>query len=304
MEDGAQSDRSQGNSEEDREDSEDQREGAEDSIMEVEASTPRTSNSTSRKRKAQQPSFQEQMEKMKKELQAEFSAQRQKDLDERRRLKKEIRKLKENSSRRGDSELDSEPEDEEAAILHDLNYELKDDGQSTVDMKIRHMLVTPNADPGTYWSQKNGGRELRKTVPVRGSSLYLEHLMESRVSSITLRTMHDAGKILQPKHFLSRNSSIEYDDDKKEMGVVATKKGTITNLTAKWEEPETLFELVEAVHNYVAAVHQIRSYSYEAIVVSMVLHRVRFFARPAEEAKAPKKTQMKLVSALFAEVLR
>ena len=283
----------------------------EDSILEVEVSTPQTTNSTTRKRKAGPNSFQEEMRKMREEMQAQaqqmqaqFEAKLQAQDSEVKKYKREVKRLKESASKKGEADLESEPEEEETAIHHNLNYKLDDDGQTVVDMKIRHMLVTPNAEPGTYWTPKKGGKELRKTVPVRGASLYMEHLMESRVSSITLREMHDSGKVLYPKHFLSRNSSIEFDDDRREMGVVATKKGTITNLTAKWEEAENLFELVEAVHNFVAAVHQIRSYSYEGIVLSMVLHRVRFFARPAEEAKNPKKMQMKLISALFSEVLR
>ena len=86
--------------------------------------------------------------------------------------------------------------------------------------------------------------------------------------------------------------------------MVATKKGTVTNLVSKWEEADNLFELIEGVHNFKAAIHQIRAYSYEALVLGMVLHRVRYFARPAEESQTPKKVQLKLCTKLFAEVLR
>ena len=53
-----------------------------------------------------------------------------------------------------------------------------------------------------------------------------------------------------------------------------------------------MFEVMDGVMNYVAAIHLIRGYSYEAIALLRALHQIRFFNRPAEKEKKPEKKQV------------
>ena len=60
-------------------------------------------------------------------------------------------------------------------ILTDEMYHLRDNGADVVDMRIRHLLRTPNRPVSEWWKGKE--TPLRKSVPTRGSNLYLESTM-------------------------------------------------------------------------------------------------------------------------------
>ena len=165
--------------------------------------------------------------------------------------------------------------------------------------------MTPNTEPKSYWTRANGSNHIKKVLPVRGNSLFLDHLMPSRISSVTLRTLHNTSKRLYSKHFLVRNAGNEYDDEKRELRVRSSSKGTVAQVGCKWEEAETLYELVDGVKNYVGAIHMIRGFSYEALALDRALHQIRYFARPAETANPnnPGKAQLELSRKLFNDVL-
>ena len=117
---------------------------------------------------------------------------------------------------------------------------------------------------------------MKNVEPVRGHSLYLEHLMEDRISSLTLRSLHHGGHELQPKNFLTKNKGIEFDESKKEIKVLnSSEKGLVCRSSHSWEDEENLWELVDGVKNYVSAIFMVRPYSYEAIVLDRVLHHIR-----------------------------
>ena len=73
-------------------------------------------------------------------------------------------------------------------------------------MKLRNKLLTPNAEPKSYWTRENGSNHIKKVIPVRGNTLFLDHQMPSRISSVNLRTLHNSFRRLYSKHFLVRKA--------------------------------------------------------------------------------------------------
>ena len=160
-------------------------------------------------------------------------------------------------------EEDAQEDEDEEPVLIDETVHLKDDAVNIVDLKLRNRLLQLNNDPAKIWTRANGAGDIRFVQPVRGSSLYLEHLMPGRVSALTLREFHCSSKRLYAKHFLTKNAGIEEDDDKRELSVTKKGKGAIAHIAPKFEEAESLWEVVDGVKNYVAATHMVRPYSYE-----------------------------------------
>ena len=184
-----------------------------------------------------------QMEKQRKETakkekrqQLEFKAQMA-------AMEKKLKAATNKRSRPGDDE-DSE-EDNEEPVLIDESVHVKDDAVNVVDLKLRNRLKQVNNDPAKVWTKANGAHDIKKVEPVRGNSIYLEHLMPGRVSAITLKSMHSAGKRLYTKHFLSKNAGIEEDEEKRELSVTKSRKGAIASITPRFEhlwkeQPPTL----------------------------------------------------------------
>ena len=207
-------------------------------------------------------------------------------------LRRKVKQLE--SRKRKTSDSDHEGEKEGEPIHLKENYALDDNGTDKIDLRLRHRLVTPNGDPKSWWNKENGALLCRITRPVRGASLHLEHLMVGRVSNLTLMRMSDSGKVMKLKYLLSKNAAIEFDDDAKQLSIRRQDKNFSADVRPDWKKPETLWEVVDGVKNYVDAVHLIRGYSYEALVVDRALHHIRFFNRTAEASKTPEKLQVEL----------
>ena len=117
-------------------------------------------------------------------------------------------------SKRG--ERDDQPQEStnhsnvEDAVMIDENYHIKDDGQGVIDLKLRHRLRTPNADPDTWWTPATS---TRISKPRLGLNAYTTHLALTKVSAITIRRMSDRGATLLVRHLLARNAGIEFSDD-------------------------------------------------------------------------------------------
>ena len=110
-------------------------------------------------------------------------------------------------------------------------------------------------------------------------------------------------QVITLKHLLSKNSSIEYDRDAKKLSIRRQDKNFSADLTPEWKKAETLWEVIDGVKNLVDACHQIRGYSYEALVLDRALHHIRYFNRVAECSKTPKKQQIKLCVELIDKTL-
>ena len=149
-------------------------------------------------------------------------------------------------------------------------------------MELRVLLRAPRADPGQWWTSKSKTRMSRPIV----SDLYLDSCLGSnRLSEYTSRKIHDRCSIFSLKNFLTSNSQthgakrahVISEDDSNRLLSSATGQS--------WKDPKSAFEWVGGALNFLAAVHQTRTYSYEGICLIVVLHQVRYFRGIARSNK-------------------
>lgn len=149
-------------------------------------------------------------------------------------------------------------------------------------MELRVLLRAPRADPSQWWTSASKTRMSRPIV----SDLFLDSCLgANRLSEYTSRKMHDRCAILSLKNFLTSNSQTQgakrahviSEDDSNRILSSATGQS--------WKDPKTPFECVGGAFNFLGAVHQTRTYSYEGICLLAVLHQVRFFRGIARSNK-------------------
>ena len=176
-------------------------------------------------------------------------------------------------SKRKEQQVSHAPE--EAVMLYDEAYHLEDDGQDKLDLVLRQKLRQINADPAVYW--KKGAF---KTVdrPIRGSALYLDHLMPNHVNEKTICMHYDRAAIKEIKNYLTKNSGVgaplkkkakvygEVYDDEFSMGI-----------STDWKTASDVFEVVDAGWNYLSLEFMVRGYSHAGIAIMRCLHEVRYF---------------------------
>ena len=140
------------------------------------------------------------------------------------------------------------PEDEDPILIQE-SYDLKDDGNTVIDLAIRHRLATPNASPDTWWNKTT---PTRHSKPRKGLNMYLDHISTAKVSALTIRRMSDRGAVITVRQLLPRNAGVEYaDDGSKRLRLIAPSARNINmNLGFNWLAPKTVQEVVEGVHNY------------------------------------------------------
>ena len=186
--------------------------------------------------------------------------------------KKKKKKRRTRSETDSDSDLEAEPE------LLEETVELKDDGVSELNMELRHKLRVPNADPAGWWRPPFASR---KITPVRGSSMYLEaHMGASRVNPAALKMMHDRVAGLKIRMLLAKNAEVSIRENK-----ILKLDGNSVLMDKKWAGPESVAEIVEALHNFCAAIHMTRAYSYEGLSLMRASHDVGFFLGVVESEK-------------------
>ena len=185
----------------------------------------------------------------------------------RRKSKKKSKKRSRSSS--SSSASSSDPEDEET-VLTDKQFKLRDNGEDILDMNTRHILRTPTAAPEVWWKAPFRSRVSR---PIRGSGLNMEpSLGHARIHDTTIRRCHDRCALLSTKMLLSKNADVSIRDSK-----VMKISGDKVSLDRKWAQVEAVWEIAEAVSNYVTLIHYTRNYSYEGIALSRALHDFGWF---------------------------
>ena len=114
-----------------------------------------------------------------------------------------------NSSQKPSSstqEEDSEPDQNDKDLWFKFSGEFSDNSVDSLEYSVRTSLKNPCADPSTWWiPAKMGGA--KKVTPVRGSSLYLEHLTGNEgPPQSTVRKSHDRSVFTRVKWWLSKNN--------------------------------------------------------------------------------------------------
>ena len=103
-------------------------------------------------------------------------------------------------------EEDAEPDQNDKDLWFKYSGEFSDNSMDTLEYSIRTGLKNPCADPSVWWiPAKMGGA--KKVTPVRGSSLYLEHLTGNEgPPQSTVRKAHDRTMFTRVKWWLSKNN--------------------------------------------------------------------------------------------------
>ena len=150
----------------------------------------------------------------------------------------------EKSEKRKQMEKDSQP------IFYDEDTHIKDNGVDVIDLHWRHRLRIPNAKPSSWWTLR--GSEIKKfdkSLPVRGSNLYLEHCQgSSRPNDVALRKLHSRSEFMDVKMMLSKN---QYITDKQKTVMFDTDREA-ASFGHKWADAsmENIFMIYVCSTNY------------------------------------------------------
>ena len=179
--------------------------------------------------------------------------------------KKKKRKHKKRSRSSSDSSSSDSDSAEESPVMTDKTWQLKDNGVDTLDMDLRHLLRPPTTSPDVWWKAPFRSKVSR---PVRGASLNMESVIgHARIHDSTIRRCHDRTALITTKMLLARNADISIKDTK--LVKIGADK---LSFDRKWAGPEAVSEIAEAVANFSAVIHYVRSYSYEGLAISRALH--------------------------------
>ena len=100
---------------------------------------------------------------------------------------------------------DDDDEDEEVikpTLVHWTKYEVKDNGQTILDMKLRNALKTINAKPSKYF--KYYDRQIKPAL----ETMQIAHLRFNSVNPRITKKMYDCAAFLELKYFDPGNISL------------------------------------------------------------------------------------------------
>ena len=180
----------------------------------------------------------------------------------------------------------------------------KDDAHNTICWEVRKTWRMVNKDPLDYWK----GAEDGKCWPIRvepnlAGQVYLEHLVPNLVGDKALSWVHDASRTPDVRSFLHSNSRARSKKAQR-TEVVATQSdsasgGMHIDSFVTWAEAGSVKEIVEAVHNYTAALFMVRPWDYSGLVILRCLHDVAFFAITSRSPKEQKELVLEFIDAAF-----
>ena len=124
--------------------------------------------------------------------------------------KQQEERKEESSKRKGREEINYSPE--QPVLLLEESYYLEDDAHSKIDTKLRQRLRPINVSPDQYWEP---GAFSQVERPILGASLYLDHIMAANINEATICKLHDRGAFTEVKNWLSRNSGVGREREKR-----------------------------------------------------------------------------------------
>ena len=186
------------------------------------------------------------------------------------KMAKKSKKNKKKKKRSRSSSSDSSASEEEELVLIDKKVHVKDNGVDVLDMDLRHSLRTPTGEPANWWRPPFKSRVSR---PIRGAGLSMEAALgPARVNDATIRRAHDRASCLTTRMLLTRNADVSIKDSK-----TLKVEGNTISSDRKWAPPEEVWEVVEALQNYVTLTYYIRNYSFEGLAIQRCLHDFGYF---------------------------
>lgn len=195
-----------------------------------------------------------------------------------------------NKRKQEESDDDSDMEIDRPKMINWPKYNIKDNGQDVLDMKLRNALTTINAKPDSYF--KHFDREIKPAF----ETLEIDHLNFHSVNPRVTKKMFDRGAFLELKFFDPGNISVNSRPPKASF---SARSGDIMGeLSLDWTEPQDMWGCFDAVLNYAINCYSIRSYDYSPWVLIKALHEMRFF-NMCKNLKEQKKVFTSFVNAFF-----
>ena len=189
-----------------------------------------------------------------------------------------------------DTDDDSDDEIDKPEMINWKGYNVRDNGQDTLDMKLRNALKTINAKPETYF--KYFDREIKPSF----ETIEIDHMNFNSVNPRVTKKMFDRGAFLEMKYFDPGNISVNSRPPKASF---SARSGDIMGeFSLDWAEPQTMWGCFDAVLNYAINSYTIRSYDYSPWVLIKTLHEMRMF-NVCKSVKEQKKVFTSFVNAFF-----
>ena len=150
---------------------------------------------------------------------------------------------------------------EDPMEMVEKTIEVKDDGKTTIDVKARLMFSKyPNCNPTVWWKQENEIPRIAK--PRLSHSLQYAFCSGSFLCKDTVYKWHDAGCLLELRHFLSKNSGVQGKTQQKLQVGTTLDAEMFGTLDKDYKHCSNMGEVREAVRNIQTLTFLIRNYDY------------------------------------------
>ena len=135
---------------------------------------------------------------------------------------------------------------------------------------------------------------------------YLEHIMAASINDSTLCKACDRWAFTEIKNWLSRNSGVGREHAKRLRVKEITSDKFSMGIQTHWDNPETVWEVIDAGWNFLGAEWMIRNYSHTGLAMMRVLHDSRYFCgvSASKDGVPNPKEQRKLLEQYFNKCLK
>ena len=141
-------------------------------------------------------------------------------------------------------------------------------------------------DPAEYWVR--GEAWLSIVRPNLAGQIFTDHLIHLPFADRTLSWLHISANKIELRYFTHSNSKAKRQRGQK-IEVKAHEPDELGGMSLEaytnWRKVGSTREMVEALLNYVTALHMIRPWDFGGLVMLRVLHEVAFFGPSARTSK-------------------
>ena len=192
----------------------------------------------------------------------------------------------------------TEPDPKDPANWVRGQFEVEDNGSNLLGgLALRVALGGVSADPKIWYA----GLDDIVKLPRRGSSLVTGHLLGSRfLHPQVIFDLHDRCAFINYRRLLKvNNGAVEEPRTGMALDEDTDLYSTVYTVSKTFKSAKSVFEVVQGLQAWQAAIHLIRPHSYEAMVLLSALTECRFLVSVAPD----KKTQVETLTKVWQEVL-
>ena len=165
----------------------------------------------------------------------------------------------------------------------------EDNAHDVLCWPVRKAWRMVNKDPAEYWVRGEAWPSI--VEPNLAGQVFTDHLIPLPVADRTLGWLHNSANKMELRYFTHSNSKAKRQRGQK-IEVKAHESDELGGMSLEaytnWSEVGSAREMVEALLNYVAALHMIRPWDFGGLVMLRVLHEVAFFGPSARTSKEQK----------------